>query len=535
MRRFGCAVLLLGLTAQVAAGQVPGRGGWRLPERPAVEEGPEPLEWGVPAAAHLLRRAGFSAGLDELDRVVRQGFDATVDELVDFEAVDDSAMEAALDAKGYEFVRTNREGQVLPNGLGMQQWWYFRMLNSRRQLVEKMTLFWHDHFATSLGVVRFVNGSGKPLMQVQNETLREHALGNFREMVLAIARDPAMIVWLNNFENVKGRPNENWARELLELFTMGEGNGYTEQDIQEAARAFTGWSLLRPRRDGAAGALDFVFRPQAHDEGPKTFLGQTIQSPRGAEGIQDGERVVEIIFEQPQVAEYVAHKVWEYFVYPEPEDEVILPLAKAFRDSGYELKALMRALLEHPHFLSEKAYRAKIKSPVELAVGAYRELGITQPENLPRVLEFYSLGQTLFFPPDVGGWTSDTGWINTGTILARFNLFAFMISNDGLIYVPGRDEPVRNPIEDQIDVLGLLEKYQARTPSAALDLFAETMVQGDLSTDSRYTLETYLATRANGDPLDWAAEYELGWDGEVPYKVGGLIYLLALLPAYQLN
>lgn len=525
----GCFLLLQSLTATVVA-QPPGRGAWRLPDRP-VQERPKSLDWGIEAAAHLMRRAGFSASPDELIRVVDQGFETTLDELIEYQSVDDSSMEQALAERNYQLVRTNQNGIRLLSAGALQRWWMFRMLNSRRQLLEKMTFFWHDHFATSAGVVRFVDGMDRPLMQLQNQTLREHALGNFKSMVEAVAADPAMIIWLNNFENVKGHPNENWARELFELFTMGEGNGYTEFDIQEAARAFTGWSLVRPRRNRDVGtaALSFQFFPRDHDEGPKTVLDRTFQEAPGAAGIEDGLRVIDIIFEQPQVAEFITRKLWEYFVYPAPDDLVIQSLAQAFRDSGYELKVLMRAIFEHPHFLSERAYRAKVKSPIELVSGAYRELGISNPDNLPRVIEYLGLGQNLFFPPDVGGWTSDAGWINTGTILGRYNFFTFLTSNRG--ERPGGDQNPRFRIDDQIDLEGIIESYRLSGSSDVIDFFSLALLQGDLSVDSRSTLEVYLTTDDDGGPLTFnIQDHEL-----IDKKVRGLIFLLGLLPAYQLN
>ncbi len=533
MKRVLFAMVLLAASAAGVVAQIPGRGSWRVPQRPTLEEQPEPLPWDLAAAAHLARRAGFSGSLDELSGMVEQGFEATLDGLIDFEAVDDSEMEAALAARDYQFTRVNQNGMLQPNGLNLQRWWFFRMINSRRQLLEKMTLFWHDHFATSLGVVRFVNGSQEPLMLVQNRVLREHALGNFKEMVRAVARDPAMIIWLNNFENVKGSPNENWARELMELFTMGEGNGYTEDDIQEAARAFTGWSLVRPRQDFFGGrALTFQFYPNEHDEGPKTVLGQTFQAPPGQEGIQDGDRVIDIIFEQPQVADFITRKLWEFFVYPQPDDQVIAPLAQLFRESGYEMKPLMRAIFEHPHFLSKKAYRAKIKSPVELICGAFREMAVSDPDNLGRLVEFFGLGQSLFLPPDVGGWTSDAGWVNTGTILGRFNFFTFFTSNRGVVTLPGAgDQPIRNPARDQIDVQAFLEQYQPLSSSDVIALFAEAMVQGDISDDSRQALERYMTTGDDGMPL----EFDVFNEAHVDEKVRGLIFLVGLLPVYQLN
>jgi hypothetical protein len=207
-------------------------GSKRLP--PPVPSGPP--EWDTQTAAHLLRRAGFSAPPDEVERFVEQGFEASLQEVLNPELIDDSAMEAGLLAQNYQLKREapNMDGlqPVAPN---MQRWWTYRMINTKRPLVEKMTYFLHDHFATSLSTVRQVTPAGDPLMMLQNELLRQYALGNFKGLVHQIARDPAMIYWLDNDSNVKGHPNENWARELMELFTMGIGN-YTETDIQEAAR-----------------------------------------------------------------------------------------------------------------------------------------------------------------------------------------------------------------------------------------------------------------------------------------------------------
>ncbi len=512
--------------------------GWRLPEREPREQ-IEPLPWDLQAAGHLLRRAGFSASPGELQRIVDQGFEATLDELLDFESIDDSAMEAQLAEREYSLVRLNQNERLRANAQNLQRWWLYRMIHSRHQLVEKMTLFWHDHFATSAQGVNFVNGREEPLVLVQNQTLRSHALGNFKEMVHAIARDPAMIYWLDNLTNVVGEPNENWARELMELFTMGEGNGYTEFDIQEAARAFTGWSVVPPRRRDSAEVLTFAFYPQRHDFEPKTVLGQTIVSQPGSEGVLDGEQVVEIIFEQPQVAEFITAKLWDFFVYAEPPEEIVSQLAEGFRDSGYDLKSLMRSIFEHPHFMSTKAYRAKIKSPVEFMVQAFRELEVGDPDNIPRLSQFLGLGQNLFLPPDVGGWTSDAGWINTGTLLARYNWLNCLTSNrEGLdprcvlgSEAPEIELPGARRIRDQIDVAGIIQENQLLFAVNVVDYFVRALLQDDVTLDTRYALEQYLLTGDDGLPAEFDIENEV----TVDKKVRGLIYLVSLQPAYQLN
>ena len=245
LNRRGWIVIMLGLLFLSHLGaQVRSREGWRYPSRYRGVPRATPLQWGHPAAAHLMRRAGFSAAPRDLSRIVEQGLDATLDELLDFESVDDSEMETAPEGEGFRL--SYELGEAYPFGdiLEMNRHWYFRMVNSRRQLVEKMALFWHDHFATSLFAVPFAHPeTGLPLLQGQLETFREEGLGNFRTLVKRITRDPAMILFLDSVSNVKENPNENFSRELFELFTMGEGNGYSEKDVREAARAFTGWSL----------------------------------------------------------------------------------------------------------------------------------------------------------------------------------------------------------------------------------------------------------------------------------------------------
>ncbi len=548
------------LTASLCCSQLSaqvGRGGsgWRYPGRYTGAEQIQALEWGTGAAAHLVRRGGFSASPEEIGRLVGQGFEATLDELLDYEAMDDSEMEAGLEAADIVLIRQNNNGRYVTNIGALQRWWLYRMVHSRRQLLEKMALYWHDHFATSVLQINYVLGTGgrddatldgteKPLMLVQNETLRRHALGNFKEMVHAIARDPTMILWLNNAENRVGSANENWARELLELFTVGESSesaAYGEFDIQEAARAFTGWTIVPPRLDGLVGeGYDFFYAPQFHDFEPKTFLGQVITSPEGNASIIDGERVIDIIFEQPQTAVFITRKLWEYFVYPEPSDQIVEELAEVFRSSNYEIKPLMRAMFTHPHFMSSKAYRAKIKSPVEFAVGAYRALGVRDPISVSRLSEIFGLGQQLFIPPDVGGWTHDQGWINTGSVIGRYNFMTFVSCNRGRN--PG-DPPITDQnsffeticrfsrAQDQININGIIESNNLRLAPDIVSYFGTALLQGDQTIDDAYILEEYMNTGPDGLP----EPFDIDDPVMVDSKVRGVIFLLSLVPLYQLN
>src|SRR5712692_4212875 len=245
-------------------------------------------------------------------------------------------------------------------------------------------------------------------MAMQLALFRQMATGSFKELVLAISRDPAMLSYLDNNSNRKGKPNENYARELMELFTMGVGS-YTEPDVKEAARAFTGWTFVENK---------FVFRRDQHDGGGKTFLGRT--------GDWDGTDVIDIIFEQPAAARHLPRRLFEFFAYPGPEESVLDELAGIFQRSGWSVKTVLRAIFQSALFFSPQAVRAQIKGPVQLVVGAVQALGIEVPEQaLLRAIDL--MGQSLLYPPNVGGWPKSKGWINTATILIRYNFSSLML------------------------------------------------------------------------------------------------------------
>ncbi|MDR7423572.1 MAG: DUF1800 domain-containing protein, partial [Armatimonadota bacterium] len=353
--------------------------------------------WDRARAAHLLNRAGFGGRPDEIDRIVRIGMDAAVEELVAFDRVpettappDFSALRAAWAAAAAltpanSTERQRFEARVTAQRLDNQklqelrEWWTAHMLRTRRPLQERMVLFWHGLLVSGRPEVRLAE-----TLYIQNELFRRMALGNYKALVLAICRDPAMLQYLDNESNRKGRPNENFARELLELFTLGIGN-YTEQDVKEAARAFTGWT----RR-----GYTFFFDARQHDDGPKTFLGRT--------GNLDGGDVVEIIFAQPAAARFLPRRLFEAFAYLRPEDEVIDALAEVFRASNFEVAPVVRAILTSRAFYSPRSMRTQVKSPVQLVVGAVRQLGL-EDAPLPQLVRAMDLmGQALFIPPHVG-------------------------------------------------------------------------------------------------------------------------------------
>ena len=290
------------------------------------------------------------------------------------------------------------QAQEIRRGFDLRTWWIAEMLGTPSQLTERMTLFWHNHFVSSQQKVRYTR-----LMYEQNVLLRRHAIGNFGDLLHAAAKDPAMILYLDSASNRKGKPNENFAREVMELFTLGEGR-YTERDVREAARAFTGWSL-----DLDTGA--FVFRKMLHDDGPKTVLGRT--------GSYDGDAVLDLLLAQPGTAEFVVAKLWREFVSPEPDPEAVKRIAARFRGARYDLKVALREIFLSQAFWAPESRGALIKSPIDLVVGTLRALDFRVGDPLPLALVVAGLGQNLFSPPNVKGWPGGEAWINSSTLLAR--------------------------------------------------------------------------------------------------------------------
>ncbi len=288
--------------------------------------------------------------------------------------------------------------EEIRRGFDLRTWWLEEMLQTRSPLTERMTLFWHNHFVSSQQKVRYTK-----LMYEQNVLLRRHAGGNFGQLLHAVAKDPAMVIYLDSASNRKGKPNENFAREVMELFTLGEGR-YTEADVREAARAFTGWSI-----DPDSG--DFRSRPALHDEGTKTVLGKT--------GNFDGDAVLDILLSRPPTAEFVVTKLWREFVSPEPDAGEVRRIAQKFHLSNYEIKVALRELFLSTAFWAAENRGALIKSPVDLVVGTMRALDFQVGDPLPLALVVAQLGQNLFSPPNVKGWPGGEAWINSSTLLAR--------------------------------------------------------------------------------------------------------------------
>ncbi len=344
---------------------------------------------------HLLRRAGFGASRAELDRFAGMGLQATIDYLIDYEKVDNGALDQRLAARTYDFT----------NPRDVARWWTVRMVHTARPLEEKMTFFWHGILTSGASKA----GRG-PWMYLQNRLLRQHALANYDVMLKAVSKDPAMLIWLDGRVNRRGSPNENYARELMELFSMGPGN-YTERDVREAARAFTGWNI-------SVADEEAIFNRSQFDNTPKTFLGQT--------GNFTGDDIVDIILRQPAAHRFMARLLFEFFAHDGPPLETEIRLAQVFRESGYSIKAVIRDIFSSSEFYSDRAYRAKVKSPAEFVVGTYRTLGLDADRaNLHDLAT--TMGQTLLDPPDVSGWPGGDAWLTSTTLLNRIN-FAHRIA-----------------------------------------------------------------------------------------------------------
>ena len=396
-----------------------------------------PRQWDRAAALHLANRAGFGTQGSLVDRLAGMPPNLAVRTLVDYE----TRGPAAVDPDFVVTLRDPREERKELQGLSdeeqrkrrgewrraergavdqLKAWWLARMLTSPRPLEEKMTLFWHGHFATSAQKVN----SSRHNYEL-NKTFRTMATGDVKALTLAVGRSPAMLRYLDNNRNVKARPNENWAREMLELFTMGIGH-YTEEDIKAAARAFTGWSM---------DYKEFMFRQNQHDTGDKTFLGRT--------GPWTGEDIIDIVFAHPATAEWFARKLWSYFAYPDPEPQIVLGLAETLRQSRYQLKPMLSRMFHSQAFYSERAMGTQIKSPAQYVVQLCAHLGIDDPPWPELVRAMRGMGQDLFYPPNVKGWDGNRAWINTNTLLLRYNLPAQVVSVASR--PPKRDEKAMMP------------------------------------------------------------------------------------------
>src|ERR1700678_4454332 len=372
--------------------------------------------WRAEAAAHLALRAGFGQTPDESKKWSEQGLEAMLNHLLQTPSDNVAPPEWSYPTRDEDLLQrirnpatTQEEKAQLQRDLNIRKadhmadlisWWTQRMVRSPAPLVEKMTLFWHGHFATSADKVSAYR------MWLQNETIRRYALSNFGTLVKAISCDPAMLNWLDLGSSQKEHPNENFARELMELFTLGEGH-YTEEDVKAAARCFTGYRVIGP-------AEQFQFVAGQFDPSDKTFLGKT--------GPWRGDQAIDIILSQPQCAKFIATKIWRFFVYDDPAPPLIEALGEQLLRCKYELKPFMKIVLSSQEFFSAQAHNSIIKSPVQFLVQGQRTLGLPLPAGQSLVFIYRQLGQTPFYPPNVKGWDGGKSWINTATLTYRYEL-----------------------------------------------------------------------------------------------------------------
>ena len=473
-------------------------------------------DWSQERAAHLLERAGFGGTPAEVARLAAMSPRQAVQSLVryrqianpfppfDPSGVHDAGLEPFASSRPAATNQARDTGEALgvkvkPAGnRRMQQvadrflywrrasqlethrlsyWWANRMLTTQRPLEEKMTLFWHGHFATSEDKVRDYRK-----MHKQNELLRAQATGNFRTLMIAVAQDPAMLEFLDAAVNVKGAPNENFAREIMELFTMGVGN-YSEQDIREAARAFTGWNYA---------GLEFVVNPAQHDNADKTLLGR--------KGNFDGVQAIDILLAQPVTAQFIATKLYRYFVREELSAPLQARLGELLRASNYEVAPFLETLFSSRDFYSDASVATRIKPPVELVISTYRKMGLLAVPGIPDFNDqTESLGQKLMFPPNVAGWANGTSWITPGLLFARGN-FVYDTMFPPIDFVPtDRVAPPRLLIVPVADKLAMgLDVITATKPegkdATAMDA-APMSMQVDRDEDFNTRLASYHAWR----------------------------------------
>ena len=461
--------------------------------------------------AHLMRRAGFGANRDELERCVEQGYEATVEELLDTSNPNNMPDDLIR--------RYHAEQSELRDLAGAAAYWMYRMISTESPLEEKMALFWHGLFAT--GYTK-LNQARSQLNQV--EMFRRNGLDAFDEILLQISRDPAMLVWLDNQDNHGSAINENYGRELLELFSMGIGN-YTEDDIKECARAFTGWTLgnaeymsIRAYKDSiwpySRIAWHFDYREEDHDDGEKTFLGET--------GNFDGEDIIKIIARQDATAEFICTRLFQFFAADEVDDEgsrCVAAMKETYFESGYKIKDVLRTLFNSEFFKSPEARAARVKGPAEMVVGAVRTAGSHQsPElGIERVSNnMLYMGQGLLQPPTVEGWHEGVEWIDSGSLVERVNFAAKELSN---VSSPG----VRNII-DRLAATG----DGILTPAEFADGCVDLLGPFDVTEDTRAVLVDYASRHGDLD----LRERQPGDESE--QRVGNMLRLIAATREYQL-
>lgn len=427
--------------------------------------------WTLAQAGHLYRRAAFGATWDQLQQALSDGPQRILDKLLRPQA------DIAAFNRTYDEYETGSVDSL-------RAWWLRRMILTPHPLLEKMTLFWHSHFATDSAKVKNAR-----LMQRHVQLLRSQALNSFQALLKGISRDPAMLISLGAEANRKARPNDNFARTLMETFTLGPGN-FTEKDVQEAARSFTGWFVMMSK-------LRYI--PREHDGNIKQILGQ--------KGNFTGDDVIRIVLEQRDTAQTLVHKLYRWLICEteEPNPMLIAPLAKSFA-KDYDILKLTEKMLRSNLFFSPVAYRRRIKSPVEFALGIVKGLeGVVSTTQLAQDLA--DLGQNLYYPPTVKGWTGGRHWINNATMVRRHNLALALLQGSG-------------PYGDKLNPWTIAKKHGCSTPESADRFLLDLFLQGDLESNVRDALPKIARASAGG--------------GEPAEQVRRFAHSIVTLPEFQL-
>src|SRR5262245_11465402 len=473
---------------------------------------------------HLLRRAGFGATPDELNVFGQLTPAEAIDYLVDYERVPDD-VDDKIFRSGY--VGVTARGPFMPwaNIEDARQRWLFRMVHSARPLQEKMTLFWHNHFATGYTKVAGALGQAEGTAAMagkasesptrvngQIEMLRANALGNFRDILINIAKDTAMLIWLDGNTNFRAKPQENFAREIMELFTMGVGY-YTESDVYAGARVFTGWNTRRVAVTDGASRLEFFYNPAQHDTNSKVFSfpvysngSNTIAARSANDGMQDGIDLINALAGNPNTARYLAGKLYRFFVSEagDPDPAFVTRIAATYLQSGYDMAAVLREVLMSPQFWDSGAIVARYAWPVEFVVRAMKDIGFVGFSVDTARIALPAMQQVLFEPPDVAGWDAGRTWFSTGAMLTRMNFASQLAAN-------------------QRFNLARTAKPYSDTPDAFLSYFLEALETAPLDRTVLIELGNYLRTTGA-----WT-----GSDAQLQTKSSGLVHLIAGLPEYQ--
>ena len=481
-----------------------------------------------PKIEHLLRRAGFGARQDELDVYRAESFQGALTRLLEYERIPDT-VDSRIGASGYVLtVGATRTGPLLPNSVitDARQRWLFRMVHTDRPLQEKMALFWHNHFATGYSKIAGLLGAAEATRYMaakptedpgqvvgQIELFRQYALGNFRDLLVAVSKDTAMLYWLDGYTNTRLRPQENFGREIMELFTMGVGN-YAEADVYAAARVFTGWNVARAGNAAdPSQRLQFVYTPAQHDTAEKTFTFQIYSDGRkaipgraAADGMQDGLDFIDALVANPQTPRYLARKLYRYFVSETGDvpESFLNSLSAVYFRTRYDMRAVVREVFLSPEFGDRANIFTRFGWPVEFVVRALKDIGWVGFSVADTLTPLSNMGQNLFDPPDVAGWDLGRLWFSTGSMLARMNFASQLAGN-------------------QKFNLAASAKVAAESPDTLLAFVLDALKTSALDPTVSDSLLSYL--RATGAWTGSAAQLQA--------KVPGLVHLVAGTPEYQ--